>query len=614
MKKTLLFSMAVLLCCAAQSQTADNLYVRSLNSGYDYQAGSFVIDSSKPAYAFNKRGLLLWAANTEPNGLGRQALSLDQVDSLGNPVTEHVNFQIGVPYKDMHPKKIIRSEFSKSYYLLAHVYNSSNPINGVLVTSTPYVLKLDDNLNLIWSTKIQFSPADPVALIEYNDIVETKDKHVVLVGRYLENDAAQQAVQLAKLDGGTGANIWWFWYYLDSYDGNGLSVEEASNGELVLTGYVTKYQSPAFRELLYGLVKANGNALLFRKYLYKDGYDASGDQISRFLDTASKDHYFITGYVQDPNARKQNLAIDISQNGTINSAAHFGASGDEEINDHIFSSFSLPFNVFVLNLTGNTTSYGLSQAFYSTLSYNASSKVFFLNRFDAIRNTYASQTYGRRSGIEIKYAGPGRFALLLNSSLTTTPPTYTHLVTNVFIRDFITGSTDTSCYSPKNPPLKHIKLEEKDLAFSQKDPPYKIYPEQWTQYNRISKKLNCGLNWQIFPRLAVRGIPRRNRYNGPGDTVPLRMAESSGDPKEIEGTMLFPNPAEGEISFMMPAMFSSKLPVTISLYSSSMHALRNLRASASPVQKISIADLKPGLYVLQLQQGMLQKSYRFVKK
>lgn len=619
MKTTLLFSLAVLLSCTANSQTADNLYVRSLSPGYDYKAASFVIDSSKTGSAYSKRGLLLWAANTDLIANGLQALSLDQVDSLGNLLSEHVNLQSGVPNAYMQPKKIIRSEYSKSYYLLAHVINSSNPIQGVTVFSTPYVLKLDDNLNLIWSTKIQFSPADPVALIEYNDIMETSDKQVLLVGRYQEKDDQQQALQLAKLDESTGANIWWFWYYIDNYNVNGLSVEEASNGELVATGYATEYQQPPVRELFYAKFKSTGAPLLFRRYLEKTGYNVSGDQISRFADTTNKDHFFITGYIDQDgplhNKQKQGLVLDISQDGTINSSIHFGDGGDEEINDFVFTLFFTGGNTYLLNLTGYTTSYSGARAYYGLLSYDASGRVFNLHRLDVIKNVYGGQSFGRRAGIEIKYAGPNRFALLLNSSLTTsTPTTYTHAVTNVFIRDVLPSGSDTTCFNVKNPPIKVFKLDYKEPGISEKDPPYKIYDEQWQQAPLISKKLYCGSTWRIYPRLAVRGIPRRNRYNGPGDTVPLRMASEPGGKEEVKGTMLFPNPAESEISFMQPASFNSKLPVIISLYSSDMRVIRSQRASASPVQKVNINDLRPGLYVLQIQQGMVQQSYRFVKK
>lgn len=87
----------------------------------------------------------------------------------------------------LQPKRVIKSQVSKSYYVLAYVLKSNNLVGGLQVWSTPYVLKLDDNLNLIWSSKIQFNTvtnANSDAIIAYNNVFELNDPNIMLVGRF----------------------------------------------------------------------------------------------------------------------------------------------------------------------------------------------------------------------------------------------------------------------------------------------------------------------------------------------------------------------------------------------------------------------------------------------
>jgi hypothetical protein len=175
-KTTLLLACFVCLAFTSKAQNADMLYFNSLNAGYDYQAGSFVIDTALPAYPF-RRAMLLWSANTGPNAATERSLSLDETLDDGTTVTQHINPQANALFRNLLPKKILRSRFTKHYYLLAHVINSSHLINNIAVASSAFVLKIDDNLNLVWSSKIHLNPVtanNAPALLEFNDIIETR--------------------------------------------------------------------------------------------------------------------------------------------------------------------------------------------------------------------------------------------------------------------------------------------------------------------------------------------------------------------------------------------------------------------------------------------------------
>jgi hypothetical protein len=630
---TILFFCTLLWVQTLKSQNADNLYLNAASSGFDYQAASFVIDSALPSYQFT-RGLLLWAANTGTTA-SRRALSLDEIDSLGTPVAQRLNIQAGLPYKSLQPKVIIRSQFGKYYYLLAHVISSPNLINGRQVSSSAYVLKLDDNLNLVWSSKIHFATIDNTtsqALIEYNNLTETRDGNIVLVGRYAAAANRPQALQLAKLNQANGQNIWWFWYYLWNCNANGLSVEEATDGELVVTGYTEQCTNPVFagyRQMLFGRVSRLGAPIQFRKFFNRPGEDVSGDKINRFLISTdangnSIERFFITGFTlvngatpDQPGLGRQNLVADITQTGDILNAAHWGDSRDEEANDHIFARIEIPnTNLFELNVVGNTNSYGAPQAHISVLEYNANTFVFNLRRFDIIKNSYPNgQVYSSRRAHEIKYAGRRQFAILLNSTRAVGSPVYNQQVTNVFIRDYAVNPEDFTCYDPKQPPITAIKFLYKDTLAVLQTPPYRIYNELWIAGTPISKKLDCGPIWRIYPRLAARRTIRiGGQYRGPGDIVPQFLRVGSVQQIPEAGGTLYPNPANTEVNLLVEKeMLKRGTPIFANVYTADMRLVRSANVNGKGLLRISLEGMLPGMYILQLQQEGKRLTYRFIK-
>jgi hypothetical protein len=623
-KTTLLFVCLAFFSITSKAQNADNLYFNSQLSGYDYQAASFVIDTALPAYPF-RRAMLLWSTNTGPNAVNQRSLSLDETLDNGQPVTQHRNPQPNAIFRNLQPKRIIRSRFTKHYYLLAYVVNSSRLINNIAVASSAFVLKLDDNLNLVWSSKIHLNPVttnNAGALIEYNDIIETANGNVVIVGRFARTQTDRQALLLTRLNQVNGNIFWAFHYYLWRCHANGLSVVEASNGELAITGYAEQCTPPAFagnRQLLFARTTAGGAPVQFRKFLNPRAF--SGDKITRFISVAGADRFFITGFVDIYNTatnitNRQNLVVDISQNGTLNRAAHFGeAPLSEEVNDHIFSRLTTVPNGYELYLTGYTNSYtanGSSEAYFNVLRYNAATLVFAITRYDVFRNNYPGNVnFLTRRGIEVKNAGPRRFAILTNATFQTLLPTYNHAYTTVFVRDLAALVSDTVCYRPKTPPLVNFFPQWQD-TIAVRDSNYARYLEPWIDSPKIDYKTVCGTNWKIFPGQAVLAIvvPPDEIAPDPTSTArPAAIAPSFAD------NGLFPNPANSEVTIALDKQFA-QLPksITARLLSPEMRQISTESFAYKPRHTIGLKALAPGVYFIELIQGNIKKLFRFVKE
>jgi Secretion system C-terminal sorting domain len=619
-RANLLIICFVLSAFTTKAQNADMLYFNSLNAGYDYQAGSFVIDTALPAYPF-RRAMLLWAANTGPNAATERFLSLDETLDDGTTVTQHINQQTNALFRNLQPKKIIRSRFTKHYYLLAHVINSSHPINNILVASSAFVLKLDDNLNLVWSSKIHLNPVtvnNAPALLEFNDIIETRDSNLVITGRFARTQTDRQVVQMVKLTRVAGALVWQFHYAVFSCHANGLSVAEASNGELAVTGYAEQCTPPLFtgnRQLLYLRTQGTGFPIQIRKFLHPRAF--SGDKITRFISVAGADRFFITGFIDIQIAtgaiNRQNLVVDISQNGNINRAAHFGDARSEEVNDHIFSRLVFPANTFELYLTGYTTSYTTntaSEAYFSVLRYNSATLVFNITRYDVLRNNYPGTTFISRRGIEVKNAGPRRFAILTNAVFNAN--NYNHAITTVFVRDLARPASDTACYRPQKPPLDTIVPPRQDtLAYI--IPPYARYTEIWTITPKDSNRLVCGPAWKIFPGQAINAMVNPPDQIAPDATTVTARQTFMSTVKT--GGLVFPNPAKNEVTITLNREFAlTPKPISISLLSPEMKRLRTENISYKTYHTLSLQGLLPGMYFIEVLQGNNKKVYRFVKE
>jgi hypothetical protein len=442
---------------------------------------------------------------------------------------------------------------------------------------------------------------------------------LVIVGRFARTQTDRQVVQMARLNKNTGALIWQFHYNVFSCNANGLSVAEASNGDLSVTGYAEQCTPPLFtgnRQLLYLRTLGTGFPQQIRKFLNARSF--SGDKITRFISGAGgTDRFFITGFVDilttTGAVNRQNLVVDISQNGNINRASHFGDARSEEVNDHIFSRLLLPVNTFELYLTGYTTSYttnGASEAYFSVLRYNFATFTFAITRYDVIRNNYLATTFTSRRGIEVKNAGTRRFAILTNSALTAN--NYNHALTTVFVRDLAQPASDTVCYRPKTPPLANFTPERKD-TLSYVIPPYTRYTEIWTTTPRIPFQLVCGQTWKIFPKQAINAMVNPPDEIAPDETTAAARQTFISAAKT--GDLVFPNPAENEVTIKLNKEFAmASKPISISLLSPEMKRLRTESISYKTYHTLSPSGLLPGMYIIEVLQGNNKKVYRFVKE
>src|SRR5439155_15772291 len=105
--------------------------------------------------------------------------------------------------KNLFAKKMIKSKFSHNYYVLGYITNSNHRINNLKVYSTPVVYKINGNtLTPIWVARLSLSKVtsnNVNTVIEYNDIIETNDSNIVLVGKYAGNTSQKEYVTATKL-------------------------------------------------------------------------------------------------------------------------------------------------------------------------------------------------------------------------------------------------------------------------------------------------------------------------------------------------------------------------------------------------------------------------------
>ena len=222
MKQKLLLQFVIFTSLAlsfkTSAQNADELVYNQYMAQYSYAAGSFLIDTGTSQANLQKRAFLIWANNLQPDSLKRN-FSLSEYNGTLDFLTEQGNTaeKFG-SVKNMFPKKIIKSRFERAYYLLSYVTNSSHTIGGLKVYSSPVVYKINAaTLGLVWARKINLAFLTPNNLnteIEYNDIIETRDQNIVLVGKYGLNAKAKESVLATKLRGSTGVLIWRYVYKL----------------------------------------------------------------------------------------------------------------------------------------------------------------------------------------------------------------------------------------------------------------------------------------------------------------------------------------------------------------------------------------------------------------
>jgi hypothetical protein len=264
--------------------------------------------------------------------------------------------------------------------VLGYVINSNHKINNLNVYSSPTLYKIDGNtLGLIWSRKINVSVTanNLNRVIEYNDMVETRDKGVVLVGKYAVNTRSKESVFATKISS-SGALVWRYLY------NTGINCNEAANsvaentdGKLSITGYVKKCQAGSFtgnNDVFYLETQANGLPVAgaFTRFVWPSNLNMWADKITRYTSVAGADRLIISGYVDVLSVtgatNRQILVMNMKQNGVFITAHHIGDPKADVCNDLIVNTIAGTAGDYLIYLTGQTSNYN-SQTAVSAEAY-----------------------------------------------------------------------------------------------------------------------------------------------------------------------------------------------------------------------------------------------------
>ncbi|HEY8918501.1 MAG TPA: T9SS type A sorting domain-containing protein [Chitinophaga sp.] len=586
MKKHLYLLLSILLVAttASHAQNAQQLYFNQLSTDFDYQAASFVVDTP-PSPTAASRAFLLWSKNFVKDPAIR-GLSLDEFDAAGNFLSENFNPQPQLPTESILPKKIIRSKQVKGYYLLAYVIKSIKTINGFQVYSTPLVIRLDPNLNPLWVAKLHYSTittANAQAIIEYNDIIESVNSDVVLAGRYGDAPGKQTSVLLTRLTQ-TGAMVWTYQYPLSVCNAEALSLTELTDRNLALTGYLESCSGGPSgpRTLLYAMFNSIGTPAVVERLL--GGQALSGSKIVKHTAIAGADEMFITGYIDliSPTGaiNKQILLVDIKESGGTITINHIGDAGSEAASD-LVAELVPGTNNINLYLTGYTDSYATNlktDAFFLWLKY--SNHVLSLASFNTFPTSISN--YVAMKGLELKWAGKERFAILANTQMTFGTQLRTN--THVFIRDL---NDLSNCIKTYQPPVTAYQLVVQPVTPTMIRLPFVPYRDEYTPFNKVQPRLECG-TFKVDPYNA-------NNLRTAGQ--PLSSITAVKGPAAIR---VYPNPVHDQlyIDYGVP---KNKGRITAGIYSTDMRLLRTFVLPGGNRNSISLQGLSSGLYFLQIQ-------------
>ncbi|WP_160714859.1 T9SS type A sorting domain-containing protein [Chitinophaga solisilvae] len=600
----LIITLWLLSFSQVQAQNADQQYYNSLVLRYHYKAASFVVDTpvstTSPQQAF-----LLWSSNVLADST-RSALSLDQFDAAGNFLQERVVPEPGRTLPYLLPKKIIRIKNGIGYYLLGYVIQSPNPTGGINVYSTPVVIRLNPSLSPFWIQKLHFATvttANANTLIEYNDIIEAANGEIILAGRFSGAPAGQQQVVIVTRLKNSGAIIWNYIYPPNQpCNANALSLTEAVDGNIILTGYIENCTPPGFagpQRTLFMSLQPTG--LPITGFAYTGVPQSAGRKIVKRTFTAGNDAFFITGYidVQLPTGaiNRQIQVLDVRENGSIVSLFHVGDGGQEEANDLVIRD--LGNQSYYLYLTGYTTSYYTQVArevYFAWLRYipgNLSLMQF---------NTYPqTANYTTRTGVEIKAAGKDRFAILANADYILQPAAPLSTFSNVLIRDLQVSTTE--CIKLHQPPITPYQYSPQQLGITPSAPLFKQYPENWSQLLRVLPKLLCG---QF--RVDARGALNSNIIE---KVTPVADNAAKDAQRKDSKVKVYPNPATSQVfvEFTQPV----KEKVLIRVFGADMRLLRQQEASDNSRKAVSLDGLPAGLYFIQVGTRSHQEIFKIRK-
>lgn len=617
MKRTLfLFVVTIVITnYHASAQNADEIIFNNYKSPFNYVAASFVIDTGF-SQSGAQRAFMIWANNLKKDSLQR-FFSLSEYDPNLNFLTEHSgSIEKNGSVKNMFPKKIIKSKFAHVYYLLAYTTNSNHTISGINVYSSPVVYKIDGNtLSLLWVSKINLpaiTPNNSNTVIEFNDMIETSDKNIVLVGKYATNTQAQEYILAAKIKGSSGAIMWRYRYNAgEKCNEAATSVAETTDKRLSLTGYVKKCNSGfnGNRDAFYMELQSTGVPVpgIYMHYVWPTNYNFNADKITCYTSIAGSDQLIISGYVDMQIVGaidRQILILNIRQNGSIVTAQNVGDVFSDVCNDLLITRVNDSQSEYYLYLTGQTSNYNSQptvsgEAYFLSAKFTATAGIISVSEMSIFPvTTVPYKAYRSRTGIEIKDAGNfKKFAILATGvyqPTSTTSATYT----NVLIRDL---NDQGDCIKPFIPPVKQFNLDFKQATVFVDSPVLKVYKEKWLKKDKLSVKELCQ-NINVDPYETINSVQKNYR------PLIVENVQLSISPNPA-GTVIDVNMADGSL------LIGNNKQAEIRIYNAAMQLEKIVPVNNFDHKKIiPVADLRSGVYMLQLIRGGTMIGATFIKE
>jgi hypothetical protein len=604
-KRFLLLSSIVTVCFVlslrSSAQNADEIIFNQYKPQYNYAGASFVIDTGTSLVKSQKRAFLIWATNQQQDTLKRN-LSLSEYDPNLNFLTEQ-----GAPQEkfgslqNMFPKKIIKSKFERAYYLLSFINNSNIATSGFKVYSTPAVYKIDAaTLNIIWAVKINLAAitaSNANTVIEYNDMIETSDRNIVLVGRYADNPKAKESILATKLKGATGVMIWRHTYKISNCNEAANSVAETTDKKLSLTGYIRKCSGKSFTgnaDLFYMQLLANGTPVPGNtvRYNWPSNLDIWGDKITCYTTISGSDQLIISGYVDmqlvGAAADRQILIVNLKENGALVTAQQVGDPKPDVCNDLIFNNTG---NGYLIYLTGQTSNYNsqdtvTGEAYFMYANFTPAAGITALNEFSIFPvTTPPFNRYTSRTGREIKNAGGyQKFAILATGvyqPVTNVFQTYT----DVLVRDF--SDKTAKCIKQVQPPFTQFTISHTLPDILVDTPQLRAYKIAWLKLSNLIVTPLCQ-HIQIDPSRALNAI-----------------SGNKTESQAFQTLHVSPNPAQSAIN--ISTADGSKLTgnyngavLTIFNYAMQTEKIVRITPTQGNTISLSVAGLTPGMYRIQL--------------
>lgn len=618
--KLLRYCIAAIVCfiyTTVVAQNADEIIYNQYKQNFNFIGGSFVIDTGQTQGQNQKKAFLIWAANIKPDTLSRR-LALSEYGSTGNYLTERATpAHNKASARTLFPKKIIKSRFYHVYYVLAYVVNSSHLINGTTVYSTPIIYKIDGNtLNQIWATRISnatITKSNAKNVIEYNDMIETKDGNVVVVGKYAKSTSQKENVLATKVAAGTGAIAWQYYYNFGSTCNEGANaVAETSDGKLSIVGYAARCDSintTGPYDMLYTQVTAAGMPVAgtYKRYIWQGKFNLWADNISSYYPSTGNDQLVVSGYVDVPAAAtnasdRQILVANLKQDGTAISFHHVGDAKDDIARDLIFDPIanSSDYNLYLTGLTENynSTASVFNEAYFLALRFNAATGVTALKEMSVYPVGLAPyNNYSGRTGIEIKNAGRyTRFAILATGNYILPKSTQTY--TDVLIRDL--SETQNACLKQYQPPIKPFNVQAITGTGKYTNPGLKKYDEDWVNFGPLTVR-------QLCQQVII------NPYDALSTTT-SRVASVSPTTE----LLITPNPVRNRLLLSrsdMEPLNGKGTQATVRIYNSTMQLVQSITIAQNVKTKaVAVEKLKPGLYMVQLSQPGTTITGKFLKE